>query len=222
MPGLAWLTARPIAHRGLHDAAAGVIENTRRRLRRGHRRRLRHRMRSADQRRRRGHGASRRCARPPDRRQRPPRRDERGRAQGGALQGERRPHAARWANCAIWSPAASRCCSSSRAVSTATGGWRSAPPRCCADYAGPVAVMSFDPGHGGGVARDRAAPHARHRRRAALPAGANGRRCRAGALSPWRICCIAARTRPHFVAYAVRDLPAAAPLIARRVFGCRC
>jgi glycerophosphoryl diester phosphodiesterase len=28
LPRLAWLTARPIAHRGLHDAAAGVIENT--------------------------------------------------------------------------------------------------------------------------------------------------------------------------------------------------
>ena len=28
MPGLDWLTARPIAHRGLHDAAAGVIEST--------------------------------------------------------------------------------------------------------------------------------------------------------------------------------------------------
>ena len=28
MPDLSWLTARPIAHRGLHDAAAGVIENT--------------------------------------------------------------------------------------------------------------------------------------------------------------------------------------------------
>lgn len=28
MPHLGWLTARPIAHRGLHDAAAGVIENT--------------------------------------------------------------------------------------------------------------------------------------------------------------------------------------------------
>lgn len=28
MPGLDWLTSRPIAHRGLHDAAAGVIENT--------------------------------------------------------------------------------------------------------------------------------------------------------------------------------------------------
>ncbi|MEA2928269.1 MAG: hypothetical protein QOG38_697 [Hyphomicrobiales bacterium] len=28
MPTLDWLTARPIAHRGLHDASAGVIENT--------------------------------------------------------------------------------------------------------------------------------------------------------------------------------------------------
>ena len=28
MPGPAWLTARPFAHRGLHDASAGVIENT--------------------------------------------------------------------------------------------------------------------------------------------------------------------------------------------------
>jgi glycerophosphoryl diester phosphodiesterase len=28
MPKLDWLTARPIAHRGLHNAAAGVIENT--------------------------------------------------------------------------------------------------------------------------------------------------------------------------------------------------
>src|SRR5476649_475677 len=28
LPGLAWLTARPIAHRGLHSAANGVIENT--------------------------------------------------------------------------------------------------------------------------------------------------------------------------------------------------
>ena len=28
MAGLDWLTARPVAHRGLHDAAAGIIENT--------------------------------------------------------------------------------------------------------------------------------------------------------------------------------------------------
>ena len=28
MPSLDWLTARPLAHRGLHDASTGVIENT--------------------------------------------------------------------------------------------------------------------------------------------------------------------------------------------------
>src|SRR5438105_4142008 len=28
MPGLDWLIARPVAHRGLHDAAVGIIENT--------------------------------------------------------------------------------------------------------------------------------------------------------------------------------------------------
>src|SRR4051812_3002989 len=28
MRDLKWLTARPVAHRGLHDASAGVIENT--------------------------------------------------------------------------------------------------------------------------------------------------------------------------------------------------
>jgi glycerophosphoryl diester phosphodiesterase len=28
VPGLDWLIARPVAHRGLHDAGAGVIENT--------------------------------------------------------------------------------------------------------------------------------------------------------------------------------------------------
>lgn len=28
MPNLPWLTARPIAHRGLHDAASGIVENT--------------------------------------------------------------------------------------------------------------------------------------------------------------------------------------------------
>jgi glycerophosphoryl diester phosphodiesterase len=28
MSGLGWLTARPIAHRGLHDISAGIVENT--------------------------------------------------------------------------------------------------------------------------------------------------------------------------------------------------
>ncbi len=28
MAGLDWLTARPVAHRGLHDAGRGIVENT--------------------------------------------------------------------------------------------------------------------------------------------------------------------------------------------------
>ena len=28
MPGLGWLIARPVAHRGLHDAQRGIVENT--------------------------------------------------------------------------------------------------------------------------------------------------------------------------------------------------
>jgi glycerophosphoryl diester phosphodiesterase len=28
MPGLDWLTAQPVAHRGLHDIASGIVENT--------------------------------------------------------------------------------------------------------------------------------------------------------------------------------------------------
>lgn len=28
LPGMEWLTARPIAHRGLHDVSAGIIENS--------------------------------------------------------------------------------------------------------------------------------------------------------------------------------------------------
>ena len=37
--------------------------------------------------------------------------------------------------------------------------------------------------------------------------------------SRWRICCTASRTRPHFLAYSVKDLPAFAPLVARYLFG---
>ena len=48
MPWLDWLTARPIAHRGLHDAAAGVIEKIPPGLPRGDGRQLRDRKRRAD------------------------------------------------------------------------------------------------------------------------------------------------------------------------------
>jgi glycerophosphoryl diester phosphodiesterase len=87
-------------------------------------------------------------------------------------------------------------------------------------YAGPVAVMSFDPdqvralrtiapGLPRGIVAERwysdpewqALPAARRRSMAHLLHGLS--------------------TRPHFVAYHVADLPAAAPLIARYIFGLR-
>jgi glycerophosphoryl diester phosphodiesterase len=87
-----------------------------------------------------------------------------------------------------------------------------------AAYAGPVAVMSFDPFQidamrklapwivRGMVAERRYD----HEEWAQLPASA--RRKMAHLLHGWR-------TRPDFVAYAVHDLPAGAPLVARHVFG---
>jgi glycerophosphoryl diester phosphodiesterase len=85
-------------------------------------------------------------------------------------------------------------------------------------YAGPVAVMSFDPDQI--IALSKAAP--------GLPRGivAEHRYDHPewNALSRWRKFQLAHllhvfRTRPHFVAYGVKGLPAAAPLIARFAFG---
>ncbi len=85
-------------------------------------------------------------------------------------------------------------------------------------YAGPVAVMSFDPGQV--AALSGIAP--------GLPRGivAEGRYDHPEwkALSRWQKWRLAhllhgLRTRPHFVAYGVKDLPAVAPLLARFVFG---
>jgi glycerophosphoryl diester phosphodiesterase len=87
-----------------------------------------------------------------------------------------------------------------------------------APYAGPVAAMSFDPGVVAtlreiaphitrGIVAERHYAHAEWSRM--TPAQ---RRSLAFLLH-------ASRSRPQFVAYAVRDLPAAAPLVARHVFG---
>jgi glycerophosphoryl diester phosphodiesterase len=87
-------------------------------------------------------------------------------------------------------------------------------------YAGPVAVMSFDPdvvlalretapGLPRGIVAERRYDHAEW---AALPPAAKFRMAH---------LLHGLTTRPHFVAYAVRDLPAAAPLIARYLFGVR-
>jgi len=85
-------------------------------------------------------------------------------------------------------------------------------------YAGPVAAMSFDPqvvetirdvapSLPRGIVAER---HYTHDEWKGLTAGQ--RRSLAHLLH-------APRTRPHFIAYHVKDLPAAAPLIARAVFG---
>jgi glycerophosphoryl diester phosphodiesterase len=83
-------------------------------------------------------------------------------------------------------------------------------------YAGPVAAMSFDPAQIAALAK--AAP--------GLPRGIVAERCShdtewAGRGTGARLTHLAQalRARPHFVAYAVRDLPAFAPLAARWLFG---
>jgi glycerophosphoryl diester phosphodiesterase len=85
-------------------------------------------------------------------------------------------------------------------------------------YAGPAAAMSFDPklvallrAIAPGITRGIVAEQQyRHPEWAALPP-----------FRRWQLKHLAhaLRTRPHFVAWSVRDLPAATPWIARRVFG---
>ena len=87
-----------------------------------------------------------------------------------------------------------------------------------AGYAGPVAVMSFDPGMveaarimapalTRGIVAER---HYAHHEWDRLPAAAKRRLA-------WLLH--ANRTRPQFIAYGVKDLPAVAPLAARWLFG---
>lgn len=85
-------------------------------------------------------------------------------------------------------------------------------------YAGPVAAMSFDPDQVAALAT----------RAPGLPRGIVAERHykhpewkNLRSRDRWRLAHLlhALRTRPHFVAYAVNDLPAAAPLAARWLFG---
>lgn len=87
-----------------------------------------------------------------------------------------------------------------------------------AGYRGPAAVMSFDPGMieaariiapglTRGIVAERHYGHAEWDR---LPASSKTRLA-------WLLH--AGRTRPQFIAYGVKDLPAVAPLVARWVFG---
>ena len=70
-----------------------------------------------------------------------------------------------------------------------------------------------------GAARDRARPAARHRGGAPLRGSGMAGADAAPAAQPRASCCTHFRTRPHFVAYQVKDLPSPGPLIARHIFG---
>lgn len=85
-------------------------------------------------------------------------------------------------------------------------------------YAGPIAAMSFDPamvaalrqkapGLPRGIVAERRYDHPEWRM-----LDAHQRRSMAGFLH-------VLQTRPHFIAYSLRDLPACAPLVARYMFG---
>jgi glycerophosphoryl diester phosphodiesterase len=85
-------------------------------------------------------------------------------------------------------------------------------------YAGPVAAMSFDPDQVAALAESApglprgivAERHYDHPEWASLDRGRKFQL--AHLLHVWR-------TRPHFIAYGVKDLPAVAPLVARFIFG---
>jgi glycerophosphoryl diester phosphodiesterase len=217
MAGLDWLTGRPIAHRGLHDAAAGVIENTV----------------TAVQRAIEGNFAIEV--------------DLQITADGEAAVfhdetldrlTEKQGRVAAMTACALKGVALRH--TSDRIITlgelcdlvggrvtlllelkSLVNGDRRLPQRVAdvlLSYAGPVAAMSFDPDQVLGL--QAAAP--------GLPRGitvggwppserkqtvaASGKSHRAHV---WDIL----RMRPHFIAYAVKDLPAVAPLMARYLFG---
>lgn len=86
------------------------------------------------------------------------------------------------------------------------------------DYAGPAALMSFDPAMVRAVAAtDPARPRGIVAERWYEHEEWHG-------LSRWQKCVLGnllhlPLTRPHFIAYGVRDLPALAPRLARRLLG---
>jgi glycerophosphoryl diester phosphodiesterase len=217
MPGLDWLTARPVAHRGLHDPASGVIENTASAFAAAvaagyaietdlqlsadgeamvHHDDVLGRLTEGE-----GRLDARNAA-------------ELGRVPFKAT-GDRMLTLAELGELVagrvtLLLELKSRFDRDPRLVTRAIDVLRS--------YPGPVAVMSFDPdrieavrtlapGLPRGIVAERRYDHpewnplppAMKRRMASLSHGL--------------------RTRPHFLAYAVRDLPALPPLVARHVFG---
>ena len=217
MPGLDWLTARPVAHRGLHNAASGIIENTASAVRA-----------AVDA----NYAIEVDLQLTADGEAMVHHDD----ALGRLTQGTGRLGAMNAAELkrVAFKQTADRMISLGDLCDIVAGrvtlvielkshfdGDRGLPARVgevLASYAGPVAVMSFDPrqieavkqlapGLPRGIVAERKYTHpdwnglsaATKRSLAYLSHGL--------------------RSRPHFLAYAVKDLPAAAPLVARHVFG---
>jgi len=217
MPGLDWLSARPIAHRGLHDAAAGVIENTASAFKAA----------IAG-----GYGIETDLQISADGEAMVHHDD----ALGRLTEGDTRLadmtaadiRAVRFKASADRILALGELCDlvGGRAtlvleLKSRFDGDRRLVQRAAAllaNYAGPVAVMSFDPalveaarhiapGLTRGIVAER---HYAHHEWDRLPPSEKRRMAH---------LLHALHTRPQFVAYSVKDLPAAAPLIARMMFG---
>jgi glycerophosphoryl diester phosphodiesterase len=217
MPGLDWLTARPIAHRGLHDAAAGVIENTASAFKAA----------IAG-----GYGIETDLQISADGEAMVHHDD----ALGRLTEGNTRlaDMTAAEIKAVHFKASADRILTLGELCDLVGGratlvlelksrfdGDRRLVQRVAAvlaNYTGPVAVMSFDPalveaarqiapGLTRGIVAER---HYAHHEWDRLPPSEKRRMAH---------LLHALRTRPQFVAYSVKDLPAAAPLIARMMFG---
>jgi glycerophosphoryl diester phosphodiesterase len=216
MAGLAWLTARPIAHRGLHDASARIIENTASAFSAA----------IAG-----GYGIESDLQISADGEAMVHHDDGLGRLTEG--RGRLTDMTAAEIKRARFRTSTDRILALGELCDLVAGraalllelkshldGDRRLVQRCTdvlANYAGPVALMSFDPAvievvrwiapHlTRGIVAERGYAHPEwdrfqlaEKRHMALLLHAN-------------------RTRPQFIAYAVKDLPAAAPLIARMIF----
>ena len=221
MPGLDWLTARPVAHRGLHDAASGVIENTASAFAAaidgGYAIEIDLQI-SADGEAmvhhdyalgRLTHGT------------RPARRHDGG---GAASRSPFKATADRMMTLGeLCDLVAGRTPLVIELKSRFAGDLRLAArtAEVLTSYRGPVAAMSFDPALDGGVARSRARPAARHRgRNAARRWTATGYAARmSGARAT---CCTRSRRARISSPIGWTDLPSPAPLLARHVSACRC
>jgi glycerophosphoryl diester phosphodiesterase len=217
MPGLDWLTARPVAHRGLHDRVSGIVENTASAIRAAI---------NAD------YAIEIDLQLTADGEAMVHHDDALGRLTEGA--GRLAVMTAAELKQIAYKETTDRMMSAGELCELVAGrvtllielkSHFDGDSRLVArvvdvlmHYPGPVAVMSFDPqqiefvktlapGLPRGIVAERRYLHPEW---SSLSPGA--KRSMAHLLH-------GLRTRPHFVAYAVRDLPAAAPLIARHGFG---